>query len=99
MLNNKNKAFLKSYAHSHDLIKFNIGKDLINKNVIQTLSNALEKYELIKVSFLKSALENANFNELILDISSNLNAEIIQKIGRTIILYRENKKSTYHIEF
>lgn len=99
MLSSKNKAYLKSYAHSHDILKFNIGKDLIDHNVIKTLSNGLEKYELIKVAFLKSSVENEDLNELILDLSSNLNAEVIQKIGKTIILYRENKKSLYHITF
>ena len=51
----------------------------------------------MKVAFVKSSLDNFNFEEMIIDLSSSLNATIIQKIGKTIILYKENKKIKNHI--
>lgn len=97
MINNKQKAKLKTIAHQNDLVKFNIGKDGVDENVLTMLKNAFDKHELIKVAFLKSALDNFNFEEVILDLSANLDAIIIQKIGKTIILYKENKKLKDHI--
>ena len=98
MINNQEKKKLKYIAHSQNIIKFNIGKDLIDTKVLEMLNNALEKHELIKVAFLKSALDNINFEEAILDLSANLHADIVQKIGKTVILYKENKKSPLHIK-
>lgn len=98
MINNKQKAQLKYIAHSQDIVKFNIGKDGVDDNVLIMLKKALEKYELIKVAFLKTSLsEEHSFEEMILDLSSELDAIIIQKIGKTIVLYKENKKTKNHI--
>ena len=98
MINNQDKRKLKYIAHSTEIVKFNIGKDLIDNKVLEMLDNGIEKHELIKIAFLKSALENVNFDEAVLDLSANLHAEVVQKIGKTVILYRENKKSPLHIK-
>ncbi|MDY2728405.1 MAG: YhbY family RNA-binding protein [Candidatus Onthovivens sp.] len=97
MITAKQKAQLKHIAHSTDIVKFIVGKEGINDNFIAMIQKAFEKYELIKVSFLKSSVENYNFEEMILDLSATVDAQIIQKIGKTIILYKENKKSKNHI--
>ena len=97
MINNKQKAELKRIAHSTQLVKFNIGKDGIDANVLKMLRNAFDKYELVKVAFLKSSLDNFNFEEMIIDLSSSLNATINQKIGKIIILYKKKKKIKNHI--
>lgn len=92
MLNSKQKAELKKIAHSQDILKFNIGKNAIDNSVIDLLDNAITKHELIKIAFLKSALESESMNQMILDIASKLNADVVQTIGHTAILYRQNKK-------
>ena len=97
MISNQDKKKLKYIAHSTNIVKFNIGKDLIDDKVLEMLNNGIEKHELIKIAFLKSALETVNFEEAVLDLSANLHAEVVQKIGKTVILYRENKKSPLHI--
>ncbi len=98
MLKSKQKSFLKSYAHSHDLVKINIGKDLISPEALQNIENALRKHELVKVYFLKSAIvDKEDLNQLIIELSSSLNCEIVQKIGHSIVIYKENKKSPLHI--
>ncbi|HKL72669.1 MAG TPA: YhbY family RNA-binding protein [Candidatus Onthovivens sp.] len=98
MLKTKEKVFLKSYANSHEILKFNIGKELTNENVINNLKNGIFKHELIKVSLLKGAVENVEKEELFEEIAKLLNAEIIHKIGNTAIFYKENIQSPKHIK-
>ncbi len=97
MLNKKQKEFLKHYSSTNQILKFNIGKNLIDQNVINMINNALNKYELIKLNFLKSSLENKSLEEMLLDLSSKLHFDIIFKIGKVVTIYRENKKSNLHI--
>lgn len=99
MLNNKQKTILKQYVHAHikEVVNFNIGKDNINENTFKMLKNAFNTHEIIKITFLKSCLEQNNKQQLILDITSNLNADLVQSIGHTIILYKENKDLKNHI--
>ena len=89
MLSNKNKAELKSIAHSSDLVKINIGKELLNDNVISSIENC---FLLIKINFLKSALVGKEKQEIVLDLIDALDCDVIQMIGNTMIIYRENKE-------
>ena len=89
MLNNKQKVKLRSLAMTLKPI-FQIGKDGISNNLIIGLSDALEAHELIKISVLKNS--SITINEAAFDIASKTNSEIIQIIGRNIILYRKSKK-------
>lgn len=97
MLNNKNRAQLKTIAHSTELVKINIGKDLLTDSAIQSIENCFSTHELIKIGFLKSALGNTTKQELILDLIDALDCDVIQSIGNTIIIYRENKDIKDHI--
>ena len=97
MLSTKNKAKLKKIAHSSELVKINIGKGLIDENVVNNINNCFNTHELVKISFLKNSLEEENRETLILDLISELKCDIIQKVGNTLILYKENKKLKDHI--
>lgn len=97
MLNSKSKAQLKTIAHSSDLVKINIGKDLLTDSFIQSVENCFSTHELIKISFLKSALGAISKQELILDLIDALDCDVVQSIGNTIIIYRENKDIKDHI--
>ena len=99
MLNAKEKAALKKYAQQNKILKFPIGKDTIDNNVINMLSNAIIKHELIKVSFLKSSIQSVHLEELLLDISSGLHCEVVQTIGNTALLYKKNPKLSNSIKF
>ena len=92
MLSSKNKQQLKRIAHSSDVFKINIGKELLNNQVIYNIQNAFNTRELIKISFLKSALENGDKNAIILDLASSLNCDIVQIIGNTVLLYKPNSE-------
>ena len=88
MLNNNQKRQLKALANGLD--KYQIGKNGITDSLIDMLDKALEAKELIKISVLKS-LETP-LMEVALDLSSKLKAEIVQVIGRTIVMFRANKE-------
>lgn len=97
MLKKEDKKKLKIIAQKEKIIKFNIGKNMLEENVFKMLDNALIKYELIKVQFLKSVSDNVTKNELILDIISNLHCEVVQSIGNTVLIYKFSQKAKNHL--
>ncbi|MFA9558812.1 ribosome assembly RNA-binding protein YhbY [Evansella sp. AB-rgal1] len=90
MLTSKQKKFLKSKAHHLKPI-FQVGKGGVNENLIKQVDDALEARELIKVSVLQNCDEDRE--EVAEEISHGANAEVVQLIGSTIVLYKESEKS------
>lgn len=88
MLNNAQKRQLKGLASTLES-KYQIGKSEITPSLIDMLDKALTAHELIKVQVMKNVI--SPIMELSLDLSSNLNAEVVQIVGKVIILYRKNK--------
>ena len=75
-----------------------IGKGGISDNMVAGLSSALEARELIKVTVLKNAEDEAKY--LADDLAAELNAEVVCTIGHKIVLYRRSlKDGVKHIEF
>ena len=91
MLSQAQKKQLKGLANTLD-IKYQIGKSEITDNVINVLDKALVAHELIKIDVMKSA--SKPIMEIALDLSSILHAEVVQVVGRVIILYRQNKEKS-----
>lgn len=89
MLTSEQKRYLKSISMTL-LDKYQVGKNGITDNLVCMLDKALTAKELIKIDVMKN-LETP-MNELAFDLSSKLNADIIQIVGRTITLYRKNKE-------
>ena len=89
MLNNHQKAQLKGLASTLET-KYQIGKNEISSTVLDMLDKALTARELIKIDVMK-ALSDRPIMEIAIDISIKLKAEIVQVVGRVIILYRRNK--------
>lgn len=69
---------------------YQIGKNGISENTINLLSNALDAHELIKISVLNNV--DVSVNEIALDLSSSLHADIVEIIGNKIVLYRFSKR-------
>ncbi len=89
MMDTKTKRKLKSLAMTLDT-NYQIGKQGVTNNVLTLLDNALTAHELIKVSVNKSVHDD--IGTFILDLSSKLHAEVVEKKGYTIVLYRKNPK-------
>ena len=94
MLTGKQKRFLRHEAHHLKAI-FQIGKDGLHETQIIGIDEALESRELIKVKILESCQQDKN--EIASELSLKLDAEIVQILGRTIILYRESEKEIYRL--
>lgn len=89
MLNNHQKAQLKGLASTLET-KYQIGKNEISPSVLDMLDKALVAKELIKIDVMKGY--TSPIMELALDLSSKLNAEVVQVVGRVVVLYRKNKE-------
>lgn len=93
----KQRSKLRSLAQTIEPIG-QIGKGGISDNMIAGLSSALEARELIKVTVLKNAEDEAKY--LADDLAAELNAEVVCTIGHKIVLYRRSlKDGEKHIEF
>ena len=90
MLNPKQKRELKALA-SNLTIKYQIGKNEISDSLITMLDKALVAHELIKIDVMKGYSES--INELAINLSVRLNAEIVQVVGRVIVLFKRNKEN------
>lgn len=90
MLTGKQKRYLRSEAHHLKPI-FQVGKTGVNENMIVQIGEALEKRELIKVSILQNCLED---KETVAEqLSTGIDAEIVQIIGNNIVLYKESQEN------
>ncbi len=89
MLNGKQKRYLRSLAVNENAI-FQIGKDGLSDNLYQSVKEVLKTRELVKISVLKTC--ETDMNEIIVELCANTGAELVQKIGRTIVLYKRSRE-------
>lgn len=89
MLTGKQKRYLRSQAHHMQPI-FQIGKNGLNEALINQIDDALEKRELFKVNLLQNTDEMAD--EAAEMIAEATGADVVQIIGRVIVLYRASRK-------
>ncbi len=85
MLNSKQRAYLRSLGNELEPI-FQIGKGGLSDELLDQLDAALEARELIKVRVLKNCLEDEG--DIADEISEALDCDVVQRIGRVILLYR-----------
>ena len=90
MLTQSEKKQLRTII-AKDNTKYQIGKSEVTNALLDVLDKALTARELIKVEILKSA--TTPVMEITLDLSSKLHADVVQTVGRVIVLYRKNKEN------
>ncbi len=90
MLTQSQKKQLKALI-VQDKTKYQVGKSEVTNALLDMLDKALTARELIKVEVLKSA--TTPIMELTLDLSSKLHADVVQVVGRVIVLFRRNKEN------
>lgn len=91
-LRGKQKRYLRSQAHHLQPI-FQIGKSGLNKEVIIQIDEALEKRELIKITLLQNTEELAS--DVAERIAKELDCDVVQIIGRVIVLFKSSTKEKY----
>ncbi|WP_168120607.1 ribosome assembly RNA-binding protein YhbY [Paenibacillus sp. HB172176] len=88
MLTGKQKRFLRSQAHHLDPI-FQVGKGGTNDHLMRHITEAIETRELMKISVLNNCMDDPK--EIGREAAEAVGAELVQVIGKTIILYKESK--------
>ncbi|MFI3172104.1 MAG: ribosome assembly RNA-binding protein YhbY [Eubacteriales bacterium] len=84
----KQRAYLKSLAMTMDPI-FQIGKSSMTPSLVSAIDEALTARELIKVSVLQNCADDPK--ELAQIVAERTRSEVVQVIGKKIVLYREGK--------
>lgn len=85
-LTSKQRAFLKSQAHSLKPI-LQIGKEGVSEANVHAVRQAFNSREILKVKVLESAPESAK--ETASSLADRLgDVHLVQVIGRTVVLYR-----------
>lgn len=90
MLTGKQKRHLRALAH-HLTPIFQVGKGGVNENMIQQIKEALEARELIKVSVLQNAEDDVE--DVAAQLGKGARVEVVQVIGKTIVLYKESREN------
>ena len=88
MLTGKQKRYLRSLAHHLDPV-FQVGKNGTNDHLIRHIEEAIEKRELMKITVLNTCLEDRN--EIAAELAKASGSEVVQVIGKVIVLYKESK--------
>jgi len=94
-MTSKRRAFLKSKAMTMDTI-IHIGKAGATPEMTKAVDEALESRELIKINVLKNCMEDIiSISE---QIAGRTHSEVIQIIGRKIVLFRRAKENSKYDE-
>lgn len=86
-LGSRARAALRADAH-HLTALVHVGHHGITEALVSTLDDALRTRELVKVQLTKGA--EARPKDVAHSLAARVGAEVVQTIGRTFTLYREN---------
>lgn len=84
----KQRAYLKSLAMKIDPI-FQIGKSSMTPSLTKAVDEALAARELIKISVLQNCEDDSR--SLAEVLAERTKSQVVQVIGKKIVLYREGK--------
>ena len=87
-MTSKQRAYLKSLAMKTDPI-LQLGKGGVTPENTASVDEALAARELIKISILQNCLEDPR--QLAETLAERTHSQVVQVIGRKIVLYREGK--------
>jgi RNA-binding protein len=86
-LSSKERAALRAEAHHLDAL-VHVGHQGLTDALRQTLDDALRTHELVKVALVRST--DVSAKDAAHRLAEQLGADVVQTIGRTCTLYREN---------
>ncbi len=88
MLNGKQKRYLKGLASTMTAV-VQVGKSGVNDRVLFSLKEALVARELVKIKVLKNCLTDVS--EVAEELANATGAQLVQTIGRNVLLYQPNQ--------
>ncbi len=86
-MTSKQRAYLKSIAMTTEPV-FQIGKGRLTPEITEAVNEALEARELIKLTVLNNCMDEPEAIARVL--AERTHSEIVQVIGKKIVLYRES---------
>ena len=86
-LSSKERAELRGEAH-HLTPAVHVGHQGLTETVLQTLDDALRTRELVKVALARTT--DVSTKDAAHELAEKLGADVVQTIGRTCTLFREN---------
>jgi len=86
-LSSKERAELRAEAH-HLTPSVHVGHQGLTDALVQTLDDALRTRELVKVALAKTT--DVSAKDASYQLAERLGADVVQTIGRTCTLFREN---------
>lgn len=87
-MTSKQRAYLRSLASTLEPV-FQIGKSSLTPEVTEAVSEVFNNRELIKITVLKNCMEDPK--EIGQMLGERTKSEVVQVIGRKIVLYKESK--------
>ena len=80
------KRTLRGRAHGLKPVVL-LGKEGLTESVVSAVDSALTTHELIKIKLLQNCTEDRV--DVATSLSERLEAAVVQRIGKTIVLFRE----------
>ena len=87
-MTSKQRAYLKGLAMNIDPI-FQFGKQSLTPENTKAISEALEAREPIKINVLQNCQDDPK--EIAATLAERTHSEVVQVIGKKIVLYKESK--------
>ena len=86
----KERAYLKGLAQNIQPV-LSLGKSSLTPEFVEAASEALKARELIKINVLKNCIDDPG--TLSITLSERTRSEVVQVIGRKIVLYKKNREN------
>ena len=87
-MTSKQRSYLKGLSMTMDPI-FQLGKSSLTPENTQAIAEALEARELRKINVLQNCADDPN--ELAQIVAERTHSQVVQVIGKKIVLYKESK--------
>lgn len=89
-MTSKQRAYLKSLANGLEPI-FQIGKSSLTPEFTEAIDEAFNTRELLKIAVLKNCIDDPK--EIASIVAERTHSQVVQVIGKKIILYKPNRKN------
>ncbi len=90
MMTSKQRAYLKGLAMNIEPV-FQIGKASVTPENVEAISEVFNTHELIKIAVLKNCIDDPK--EIATVISERTHSQVVQVIGKKIVLYKPLKEN------
>ncbi len=88
-MTSKQRAYLKSLASNLNPV-FQVGKSSLTPELTAAIGETFNTKELIKIAVLKNCMDDPN--EIADMVAERTHSQVVQVIGKKIVLYKPDKK-------